>query len=124
MIKMTHKGSFKNAERFFNDSPRLSRRLRTAVFDKYGAKGVEALRLATPKDSGDTANSWSYTVHNWGISFNNSHVVDGVPVAILLQYGHATRNGGFVQGRDYINVALRPIFDQIADECWKEIQKL
>ena len=123
MIKMTHRGSYKNAERFFDNSAQLSRRLRTA-FEKYGAQGVEALRSATPKDSGLTADSWSYTIHNWGISFENSNIVDGTPVAILLQYGHGTRNGGYVQGVDYINPALRPIFDKIAEECWKEVRSL
>jgi len=123
MIKMTQKGSFKNAERFFDNSKQLPRRLRTA-FEKYGARGVEALRSATPKDSGVTADSWSYTVHNWGISFENSNIVNGVPIAILLQYGHANRDGTYVQGIDYINPALRPIFDQIAEECGKEIQSL
>lgn len=123
MIKMTQKGSFKNAERFFDNGKQLPRRLRTA-FEKYGAKGVEALRSATPKDSGVTADSWSYTIHNWGISFENSNIVNGIPIAILLQYGHATQSGTYVQGVDYINPALRPIFDQIAEECWKEVQSL
>lgn len=123
MIKMTQRGSFKNAERFFDNSKDLSRRLRTA-FERYGAKGVEALRSATPKDSGTTADSWSYTIENWGISFTNSNVQGGCPVAILIQLGHATKSGGYVQGIDYINPALRPIFDQIADECWKEVKNL
>ena len=123
MVKMTSKGSFKNAERFFDNSKQLPRRLRTA-FEKYGAKGVEALRSATPKDSGVTADSWSYTVHNWGISFDNSNIVNGFPIAILLQYGHGTQSGRYVQGVDYIDPALRPIFDQIEKECWKEIQLL
>lgn len=123
MIKMTHKGSFKNAERFFDNGAQLSRRLRTA-FEKYGAKGVEALRSATPKDSGITADSWSYTIQNWGISFENSNIVNGYPIAILLQYGHGTRSGTYVQGIDYINPALKPIFDQIAEECGKELESL
>lgn len=122
-VKLGLKGSFKNAERFFDNSNKLSRRLRTA-FEKYGAKGVEALRSATPKDTGYTSECWSYTIHNWGISFDNSNVVDGYPIAIILQYGHGTRNGGYVPGRDYINPALRPIFDQIAEECWKEVKNL
>ena len=98
MVKMTSKGSFKNAERFFDNSKQLPRRLRTA-FEKYGAKGVEALRSATPKDSGVTADSWSYTVHNWGISFDNSNIVNGFPIAILLQYGHGTQSGEICSGR-------------------------
>lgn len=123
MIKMTQRGSFRNAERFFDNGKNLSRRLRTA-FERYGAKGVEALRSATPKDSGLTANSWSYTIEDWGISFTNSNIQNGCPVAVVLQFGHATKSGGYVQGIDYINPALRPIFDQIATECWEEVKKL
>ena len=123
MVKLTQKGSFKNAERFFDNSKDLSRRLRTA-FERYGAKGVEALRSATPKDSGVTASSWSYTIEDWGIGFNNSNIQKGYPIAILLQYGHGTRNGGYVQGIDYINPALQPIFEQIAEECGKELRRL
>ena len=123
MIKVTHKGSFRNSEKFFDNSKNLSRRLRTA-FERYGAEGVEALRSATPKDSGETANSWSYTVEDWGIGFTNSNIQTGYPVAILIQLGHATKDGGYVKGVDFINPALRPIFDKIADECWKEVRKL
>lgn len=123
MIKVTHRGSFKNAERFFDNGKNLSRRLRTA-FERYGAQGVEALRSATPKDSGTTADSWSYTIENWGIGFNNSNINEGYPVALLIQYGHGTRSGAYVQGIDFINPALRPIFDQIAEACWKEVQSL
>ena len=123
MFKITHKGSFKNAERFFDNSKDLSRRLRTA-FDRYGAVGVEALRSATPLDSGATASGWSYEIENWGIGFNNSNINDGYAVALLIQYGHATRNCGYVTGIDFINPALRPVFDKIAEECWKEVQKL
>lgn len=123
MIKVTQKGSFKNAEQFFDNSKNISRRLRTA-FDKYGAEGVEALRSATPVNSGLTANGWSYTIEDWGIGFNNSNIQNGYSVALLIQYGHATKNGGYVQGIDFINPALRPIFDKIAEECWKEIQKI
>ena len=123
MIKMTTKGSFRNAERFFDNSKHLSRRLRTA-FERYGAQGVEALRSATPKDSGATANSWSYTIEDWGIGFTNSNVNQGYSVALLIQYGHATGGGCYVQGIDYINPALKPIFDKIADECWKEVKNL
>lgn len=123
MIKLTQKGSFRNAERFFDNSKNLSRRLRTAL-ERYGAKGVEALRSATPKDSGLTANSWYYVIEDGGISFCNSNTQDGVPVAILIQYGHATRNGGYVKGIDYINPALRPIFEELAEECGKELRRL
>ena len=123
MIKMTQKGSFRNAEQFFDNSKDLSRRLRTA-FERYGAEGVEALRSATPKDSGATADGWSDTIEDWGIGFNNSNIQNGYSVALLIQYGHATKSGGYVQGIDFINPALRPIFNKIAEECWKEVQKL
>ena len=96
--------------------------------NKYGKRGVEALRQATPKDTGNTADSWHYIiVHDkknkrYSISWYNDNIVDGwYNVAVLLQYGHATNNGGYVKGRDYINPALRPIFDDIADEAWKEV---
>lgn len=123
MIKMTQKGSFRNAERFFDNSKDLSRRLRTA-FERYGAEGVEALRSATPKDSGATADGWSYTIEDWGIGFNNSNIQSGYAVALLIQYGHGVRGGGYVQGIDFINPALRPIFDKIATKCWEEVRKL
>lgn len=123
MIKMTNRGSFKNAERFFDNSKDLSRRLRTA-FERYGAQGVEALQSATPKDSGLTAGSWSYTIEDWGIGFSNSNIQKGYSVALLIQYGHATKGGGYVEGIDFINPALRPVFDQIAEECWKEVRNL
>lgn len=123
MIKMTQKGSFRNTEQFFDNSKHLSRRLRTA-FERYGAEGVEALRSATPKDSGLTADGWSFTIEKWGLGFNNSNIKDGYSVALLIQYGHATGNGGYVEGIDFINPALGPIFDKIAEECWKEVQSL
>ena len=123
MIKMTNRGSFKNAERFFDNSKDLSRRLRTA-FERYGAQGVEALQSATPKDSGLTAGSWSYTIEDWGIGISNSNIQEGYSVALLIQYGHATKGGGYVEGIDFINPALRPVFDQIAEECWKEVRNL
>lgn len=123
MIKMTNRGSFRNAERFFDNSKNLSRRLRTA-FERYGAQGVEALREATPKDSGLTASSWSYVIEDWGIGFTNSNVQDGYSVALLIQYGHGTKSGAYVEGIDFINPALRPIFDKIAQECWREVRKL
>ena len=123
MMKMTQKGSFKNADQFFDNSKNLSRRLRTA-FDRYGAKGVEALRAATPKDIGLTADGWSYNIEPWGISFSNSNIHDGYSVALLIQYGHATATGSYVSGVDFINPALRPIFDKIAAECLKEVRSL
>lgn len=95
------------------------------MLQKYGREGVRALSSATPIDSGKTANSWDYEIKQYQggarISWTNSNVVDGVPIAIILQYGHGTRNGGYVQGRDYINPAIQPIFDKLAKDVWEEV---
>ena len=95
--------------------------------DKYGEEGVVALSTATPVDTGKTAASWSYSISHSKtavtITWRNSNVVNGVPIAIILQYGHGTRNGGYVQGRDYINPAIRPIFDKILNSAWEEVKK-
>lgn len=125
MIKISLKGNFKNIERFFDGAKnRLPQRIRS-VLDRYGRQGVAALQAYTPKDSGETANSWKYEIFNLGIAWSNTNVTsNGTPIAILLQYGHGTKNGGYVQGRDYINPALQPIFDEIADNCWKEVENL
>lgn len=122
-IRFKHSGDFKHAEAFFRKmkSPGFIR----DACNKYGRAGVAALAAATPKDSGQTAASWSYEITEsngrTAISFSNSNRNDGVNIAIILQYGHGTNNGGYVQGRDYINPALRPIFDQIAAELWREV---
>ena len=102
--------------------------IKISDLDKYGREGVAALSSATPVDTGTTANSWYYKIENKNgsatISFYNSNIQNGVPIAIILQYGHGTRNGGWVQGRDYINPAIQPIFDKIAENAWKEVTKL
>ena len=94
---------------------------------KYGQLGVDALVSATPKDTGKTANSWSYEITKdqgkYTIYWKNTNINDGIPIAIIIQYGHGTRNGGYVQGRDYINPALQPIFDQIAEDAWNEVRR-
>ena len=99
-----------------------------SIMDKYGKMGVEALRNATPVDTGITASSWSYEIQNEGdrvsLSFFNTSENKGVYIAIILQYGHGTGTGGWVEGRDYINPAVQPIFDQIADELWKEATRV
>lgn len=94
--------------------------------DRFGRLGVEALANATPRESGETANSWFYqVVRKPGqvvVEWHNTHIVDGAPIAILIQYGHGTGTGGYVQGRDYINPAIRPIFDQIAQDVWEKVK--
>ena len=122
MIKISHRGSLNKTE---NVVLKLSKRDYLKVLDYYGKLGVEALSEATPKDSGKTAASWDYKIiqnrNTSRIVFTNSNVVDGYPIAILLQYGHGTKNGGWVEGRDYINPAIQPIFDEIANNMWKEV---
>ena len=125
MISFRQKGDFSKLTRYLE---RVKNVVKIGDLDKYGREGVAALSSATPVDSGLTANSWYYNIeHESGsatISFHNSNIQNGVPIAIILQYGHGTRNGGWVQGRDYINPAIRPIFDKIADNAWKEVTKL
>lgn len=123
MIKITHKGDWKSITRFLTNA---SRKSYIPILQKYGEIGVEALRAATPKDTGTTAGSWFYSIKRdegkLFLEFRNTNIVDGVPIAIIIQYGHATSNGGYVEGRDYINPALQPVFDKLADEVWKEVQ--
>lgn len=123
MIKVISKGNFKKTEEMLKRSGNWSSKI---DLDKYGSKGVAALKEATPKDTGLTANSWSYKIirskNSVTISFENSNINDGVPIAIILQYGHGTRNGGWVEGYDYINPAVRPIFDELAKAAWKEVK--
>ena len=125
MIKFRQKGDFSKLTRFLE---RAKETVRIGDLDKFGKEGVAALASATPVDSGETANSWYYEIENRKgsvtISFHNSNIRNGVPIAIILQYGHGTRNGGWVQGRDYINPAIQPIFDKIANNAWEEVIKL
>lgn len=124
MIRLRHKGDFSKLTRYFE---KVKEVVRLGDLDKYGREGVAALASATPMDTGETASSWYYQIeHNNGsakIAFHNSHIHDGVPIAIILQYGHGTGTGGWVQGRDYINPVIQPLFDKIADEAWKEVTK-
>ena len=126
MISFRHKGDFSKTTKFLSKAQNLSKNLKS--FDKYGREGVAALASATPVDTGLTASSWKYSISNSGgslrIAFSNTNVQNGVLIAIIIQYGHGTRNGGWVQGRDYINPAIRPIFDRIANEVWREVTKL
>lgn len=125
MITISHKGDFKNTERFLTNAQRLNIR---DILIKYGREGVAALSLATPKDTGKTAASWSYkidmTQKGYQIAWFNSNEENGVLPAVLIQYGHGTRGGGYIQGIDYINPAMQPIFNNIAVEIWKEVSKL
>lgn len=125
MITISHRGNFRNTTNFLNKVNLIKY---IDIFDKYGREGVKALSSATPLDSGETRNAWAYKIkrnqNGITITWTNSHIHKGVPIAIILQYGHATRNGGYVQGRDYINPAIRPIFDSIAKDIWREVTSL
>jgi hypothetical protein len=125
MISFTQKGSFKNTERYLS---KLKKAELFAVLNKYGSRGVNILSNATPVESGLTAGSWSYTIVQrpgyYSIRWHNSHIVKGVPIAIILQYGHGTGTGGYVQGRDYINPAVRPMFEEMVNEAWKEVTSI
>lgn len=122
MVIVKQKGDFSKTEKFLNT---ISKKLYYRNLQKYAEQGVAALASATPIDSGTTANSWGYeirqTKNSVSIYWTNSNVNKGVPIAVIIQYGHGTRNGGYVQGRDYINPAMRPIFDKIAENVWKEV---
>nr|DAM84628.1 MAG TPA: type I neck protein [Caudoviricetes sp.] len=124
VIEMRQSGDFKKSLTFLTH---LRTRNIRPILEKYGQKGVEALAEATPKATGKTAASWSYEIkmEKTGavLSWKNANIVDGVPIAVILQYGHGTRNGGYVQGVDYINPAMKPVFDAIRDELWKEVTK-
>jgi hypothetical protein len=122
-VHFNHKGSFKNTERFFNqyNSHRFD-----SILNEYGRKGVSALANATPVEAGLTASSWNYSIEHskssFSLYFTNSNTISGgTPLAILIQYGHATKNGGWVQGRDFINPPIIPILDELANELWREV---
>lgn len=123
MLKIKVKGNTNRIESFLRRKHTLS----VERLNYYGKQGVEALSSATPVKTGLTAASWSYEIveHNDSVSivWKNSNVVDGYPIAMIIQYGHATRNGGYVEGVDYINPALKPIFDKMAKEAWVEVTK-
>lgn len=118
-------GDFSNTKRYLNNAKKSAR---FEVLDKYGKEGVAALSSATPVDTGLTASSWYYKIeqnkNGASIIFCNSNVQNGVPIAIILQYGHATGTGGWVEGRDYINPAIQPVFDRIVKDAWGEVSKL
>ena len=122
LIRITTKGDFNNTFRFLN---KMSKFQINKILEKYGQMGVEALRSATPIDSGKTAESWGYEIsvgkEGATIHWTNTNQNKGVYIAVILQYGHGTGTGGYVQGIDYINPAIRPVFDKIAEEAWMEV---
>ena len=122
MISLESSGSFENSDRFFE---KMRRREIFRALDRLAQDGVAALASATPADTGITASSWDYAIRRDGKSYTifwtNDSQNKGFPIAIALQYGHGTGTGGYVQGRDYINPSIRPIFDQIAESVWKEV---
>lgn len=125
MISFRQKGDFSKLTSFLEKSKEA---VKIGDLDRYGREGVAALKSATPVDSGLTANSWYYEIKrekgSVSISFLNSNIQQGVPIAIILQYGHGTGNGGWVEGRDYINPAIQPVFDEIVNNAWKEVSKV
>lgn len=122
MIRIKHKGDYSKVTRYFE---KLSKRATIVALEKYGQMAVDALAQDTPVRSGLTASSWHFEINKTGkgysIDLYNSHVNKGVPIAIILQYGHGTGTGGWVEGRDYINPAIQPVFDKLASDAWKEV---
>lgn len=122
MIRVTVKGDWSKTEKFLKHASKVEL---DSILNKYGQEGVRALQNATPIDTGKTASSWNYEIEyskgSLSIIWTNSNVNNHVNIALILQYGHGTRNGGYVVGRDYINPAMQPIFDKIADDAWKEV---
>lgn len=125
MITFSQKGDFSKLSSYLE---RVKNVIKIGNLDRFGREGVSALSSATPRDSGKTKNSWYYKINrekdSVSITFHNSHVNKGVNIAIILQYGHGTRNGGYVQGVDYINPAIKPIFERIAEDAWKEVTRV
>lgn len=125
MIRITQKGDFKNTERFLKRAKNLEA---FRILDRYAQRGVAALSAATPVRSGKTASSWDYEIHSsadtYAIHWTNSNINKGVNIAVIIQLGHGTGTGGYVQGIDYINPAMKPVFDEIADAVWKEVTSL
>lgn len=121
-FELTSRGSFSNTERFLRELQRLSLR---QIVEPYAQAGVAALASATPEDSGLAASSWGYEItetrNGLAIHWTNHNIENGFPVAVMIQYGHGTGTGGYVEGRDYINPVIRPIFDQIANEVWRVV---
>ena len=124
MISFRQKGDFSKLTKFLERKKKLTI---VEVLERYGQEGVAALASATPVETGKTASSWFYEIKrdsgSTTISFHNSNIQNGVPIAIILQYGHGTGTGGWVEGRDYINPAIRPVFDKLANDAWREVTR-
>lgn len=124
MITIKQKGDFSNLKSYLERAKEV---VNLGKLDEYGRRGVEALAAATPKNSGNTASSWEYQIDRTStsvsLSFYNTNENKGVPIAIILQYGHATKNGSWVEGIDYVNPAIQPIFREIEEELWREVSK-
>lgn len=122
MISATSPGNFDKTTKFLEF---LKRGDMYNDLEQYGQRGVDALASATPRDTGETAQSWGYNIGRKKgkvtISWFNTHRVDGVNIAVIIQYGHGTGTGGYVQGTEYINPAIRPIFDKIAEDVWRQV---
>lgn len=125
MITVKSKGKFANTTKYFTS---LTKKAKPKDLERYGKLGVDALKANTPVDTGLTRDSWTYKIEEsngkYKLVFLNTNIQNGVPIAIILQYGHATRNGAWIEGRDYINPAIQPVFDQIAKDAWKEVTSL
>ena len=124
MIRFEQKGNFSKLDRYLK---RVNKTVDNLDLEEFGKRGVEALSSTTPVNTGLASKSWYYKIiknkDSITITFNNSDIENGVPIAIILQYGHATKNGGWVEGRDYINPAIQPIFDELAKNAWKEVTR-
>lgn len=122
MITFVQKGDFRKTDTFFQKMLEVAH---LSILDKYGKIGVDALSEATPQETGLASESWFYIIEHKkdgvSIAWCNSDIENGFPVAVMLQYGHGTGTGGYVQGRDYINPAMQPVFDKIAEDAWKEV---
>lgn len=125
MIKVNVKGDYRKANNFFEKAKNI---LKIGILDKYGMMGVEALSLATPRESGKTASSWIYNIEHTEtgakIIWSNTNENEGQVIALLIQYGHGTGTGGYVEGIDYINPAMAPVFEKMADDAWREVKNL
>ena len=125
MISFKHKGNFKKTDKLLTGALKINV---LNILHKYAKKGIVALSVSTPKDTGLTANLWDYKIelkpNGYSITWTNSNTVNGIPVVILLQYGHGTGTGGYVEGRDFINPAIKPVMDKIADDIFEEVKKL